>query len=142
MKIKIAIIILALLSKVAFMYAQEPNTSPKDSSSFDLGEAMKKIFNTKVDMDVDKGLFNKQMGNIYFSEEYNAVLMTLVVPQTIETAAEHMEKESKKDGYKKIASGMYEIDGKKILFEKGRMKKNGKKMLIDMFVVDREITES
>ncbi len=89
MRIKISITILLFILQTSCLYGQEKKQLLEDSINFDLGESMKEIFNTKVDLEVDKELFNKQMGNIYLSEEYNAVLMILVVPQSIETAAGH-----------------------------------------------------
>lgn len=94
------------------------------------------MFSAKIDIEIDSSLFDQKTGNIYFSEKYNAVFMMLSIPQGIEKAAEHMEGERKKDGYKEVSSGRYEVNGKKVLFEKGTIKKNGKKMSMDMYVVE------
>ncbi len=47
-----------------------------------------------------------------------------------------MENEKKKDGYKKKSQGSYAVDGRRIIFEKGQIKKNGKKMLLEMFAIE------
>jgi hypothetical protein len=137
----VSVLLITILLSVNLSYAQGEKDSTDLKASTDslqaaLTDVFSKMFSAKIDIDIDRSLFDQKTGNIYISEKYNAMLMMISIPQGIDKAAEQMEGERKKDGYKEISSGRYEVNGKKVLFEKGMVKKNGKKMLMDMYVVE------
>jgi hypothetical protein len=61
-----------------------------DSSEFNLGDLIGKIFNTKIEMEVDSSLFPQKMANFYMSESPVGVLMAMSVPQDYLEAKEDM----------------------------------------------------
>lgn len=106
-----------------------------DSVDFDLGKAFAKIFDSKVSMDIDTTFFTPQSNSFYLSEEHKALIMTMVVPQTFEKAEAQFDKESKKEGFKLSDKGKLQHNGKTILYQKGTMKKDGKKAGFHMYAV-------
>jgi hypothetical protein len=111
-------------------------TIKKDSTEFDLGKEINKVFSTKVSMDVDTILFNTRQGNFYFNEASKAMIMTMVVPQSIARLEEDFNKKDKKKDIKIIETKKFTHDGRQILFQRGLLKKDGNKILMYMYGVE------
>jgi hypothetical protein len=107
-----------------------------DSLSAQLGKELDKMFNTKIEMDIDGTLFPTKQSSFYFNEEEKAMIMTFVAPQSFAKAEEHFSKETKKEKYKLLESKKFTHNGKNILFMKGRMEEEGQKMIVYMYSIE------
>jgi hypothetical protein len=110
--------------------------SESDSLTNFVAEQFKKVFSTKVDLDLDNTLFPAQQGNFYINEEEQAMIMILVAPQSFAKAEEHFEKETEKDGYKVLEKRKFTHNGKSILFQKGSLEANGNKAVMYMYAIE------
>jgi hypothetical protein len=134
MKTLISIILsAAVVLSVNGTFAQ---TTKKDSTEFDLGKEIGKVFSTKVFMDIDTILFNTRQGNFYFNEASKALIMPIVVPQSIARLEDDFSKKDKKKDIKIIETKKFTHDGKQILFQRGLLKKDGNKVLMYMYAVE------
>jgi hypothetical protein len=111
------------------------SSSKKDSVSAAIADEISKIFATEILMDIDTTVFTENSGNIYVATDPHAMIMAIVAPQSFEKAKEHMEKKSKKEDYKETDKGEFEENSKKILYKKGILKKDGKKYMMEQYVV-------
>ena len=130
-------ILFIFCTAASLSFAQEStegNEPQADSTA--IADALGKMFNAKIDIKIDESIFNSKMGNMYLSEKYGAVVIMILAPQSVDKAQENMDKEKKKDGYKSVDHGSYMVDGRKIIFETGTMKKDGEKMMMDMYAVE------
>jgi hypothetical protein len=114
-----------------FAYTQE------DTTAFDLGAELNKIFSTQVEMDVDLSLYPQQMGNFYISEDPVGILLAMVVPQSFEKAKGDMtdSKDGFGEGSKIKEQGSFIKNGREIAFAKGIAKKDGKKLWMEMYTI-------
>jgi hypothetical protein len=135
MKLFISISRIAALVCISFTsFAQSANDT--DSLSTKLGEALNKVFNTKIDMVIDSTVFPTHQANFYFNEEEKAVIMTLVAPQSFAKAEEHFEKQTNKDGYKMTEKKKFTHDGRNFLYQKGILKKDGEKLIMYLYAIE------
>lgn len=125
------------LTTLICLNAFNADAQTKDSdASVNMGNEIAKIFNTEVVMEVDTTLFDSKQNNFYFSEASRAMIMTMVVPQSFEKAQEHFENESKKKDYKSLERKKLVHNGKKVLYEKGMIKKSGQKAFMYLYAVE------
>src|SRR6478736_930891 len=94
-----------------------------------------KIFSTKVSLKIDTSIFNKKQGNFYTSEKYEAFIVAIATSKTIAQAEEHFTQEISKNEYKLKEKGKFIADGKDVLFQKGTMKKDGKKYNTNIYAL-------
>jgi hypothetical protein len=111
-------------------------TTEKDSTEFDLGKEISKVFNTKVIMDVDTSVFNARQGNFYMNEESKAMIMTMVVPQSLKRVEEDFDKKSKKKEVKVLETKKFTHDGKNFLYQKAVVKKDGNKAFMYVYAIE------
>ena len=133
MKTTLALLAFMLFVSTASFAQTEAQT---DSVAEYLANQIKKVFSTKVDMNVDATLFPENEGNIYMNEKAKAMIMTLVAPQSFAKAEEHFDKESKKDGYKLLEKKKFSQDGKNFLYQKGSLKVDGKKAMMYLYAIE------
>jgi len=131
----------SLLTALFISFSVFAQTDPKADAKTDsvaeiLANEFKKVFSTKVDMDIDEALFPAKQGNFYMNEEDQAMIMTMVAPQSFARAEEHFNKESKKDGYKLLEKKKFTHDGRNFLFQKGLLKADGKKAIMYMYAIE------
>jgi hypothetical protein len=107
-----------------------------DSLTNLVAEQFKKVFSTKVELDIDATLFPAQQGNFYINEEEQAMIMILVAPQSFAKAEEHFEKETEKDGYKVLEKRKFTHDGKNILYQKGSLEADGNKAVMYTYAIE------
>lgn len=116
--------------------------SDKDSLSVNFGKELDKMFNSKIEMDVDKTLFPTKESSFYINEEEKAMIMTLLAPQSFPKAEEHFNKENQKEGYKLLEKKKFKHNGKNILFQKGTMEEDGQKMVLYMYAIEDSETST
>lgn len=105
-----------------------------DTTEMDFSE-MSKMLNTKISMEVDTLLYTNSQGNFYISENPQAMIMGMVIPQAYDKAKEKLISDVKRKSVKIKDSGEFEINGKKILFKIGEMKERGEEMIIELYAV-------
>lgn len=105
-----------------------------DTTEMDFNE-MTKMLNTKISMDVDTLLYTNSQGNFYISENPQAMIMGMVIPQSYESAKGKLAADVKKKSVIIKDSGEFEVNGKKILFKIGEMKERGEEMIIELYAV-------
>jgi hypothetical protein len=120
------------LSFSAFAQSDEDT----DSLSANLGKELDKMFNTKIDMDIDTKLFPTKQSSFYINEEEQAMIMTLVAPQSFAKAEEHFNKESKKEGYTQLETKKFTHNGKNFLYQKGMLEREGNKMIMYLYAIE------
>lgn len=146
MKKSVLFIALAFCSTLSFAQTKKPaTTKPKQTTTatpkeekkeeFDLGDEMKKVFDTKVVADVDSTLFPEKMGNAYSSEKNKAMAMIMVVPQDLERVKQDFDKDREKEGYTLISKGTIDTLGKKILFEKGKIVGENGEGIMELYAI-------
>lgn len=128
----VRVAVMVLLSFSAFAQSDEK----VDSVSAEIGKQIDKVFNTKVYMNVDTTIFSTHQGNFYIAEAEKAMIMTLVAPQAFPKAEEHFNKEGKKDGYKVLEKKKFAHNGKNYIYQKGLLKKDGKKMIMYLYGIE------
>lgn len=107
-----------------------------DSSEFNLGDLIGKIFNTKIEMEIDSSLFPQKMANFYISESPVGVLMAMSVPQDYLEAKEDMFDGEGKSEIRKIKDkGSFMNNGLEISYAKGITKKDGKKLWMELYTI-------
>ena len=126
--------VLLLFSAATFAQSDDDNL---DSASVQFADALDKVFSTKVYMDLDTTVFSTKQGNFYLAEADNAMIMTMVVPQSFAKAEEDFDKETKKDGYKMLEKKKFVHNGKNIAYQKGMMKKKGKKLVMYLYAIEQ-----
>jgi hypothetical protein len=107
-----------------------------DSVAQKFGNELNKIFNSDVQMDVDTLVFNTKQNNFYFNEAENAMIMTLVAPQSFAKAEEHFNKQNDKESYKSLDKKKFVHDGRNFLFEKGMIERDGKKAYMYVYAIE------
>jgi hypothetical protein len=135
----VIILILLLLVASASLFAQDTDLSTAASDSAKIAKAITDMFNRKIDVPIDEKIFSAKVGNnMYFSSDESAFILMMVMPTSIDKAEDQMASQAKKrPGYKKLNSGSYVTStGRKVVFENGSMKAEGKKMLMDMYGVE------
>lgn len=124
---------LVLLSFSAFAQSDDKNV---DSLSANLGKELDKMFNSKIEMDIDNTLFPNKQSSFYINEEEKAMIMTILAPQSFPKAEEHFNKENDKEGYKLIEKKKFKHNGRNILFQKGTMEEEGQKMVLYLYAIE------
>jgi hypothetical protein len=156
MKRTFLLLALAFCSTVSFAQIKKTTTAPKPKpkvskvsapkeekkEEFDLGDEMKKVFDTKVIADIDSTLFPEKSGNSYSSEKNKAFAMIMVVPQDLERMKKDFDKDREKDGYTLISKGILDTLGKKILFEKGKIAGENGEGIMEMYAIKADDTRS
>lgn len=111
-------------------------TGEKDSTEFDLGKEMNKVFGTKVLMDVDTVLFDSHHGNFYINDANSAMIMTMFVPQGIARVEADFNKNDEKKDVEITEKKKFIHNGKTILFQKGIIEKEGQKVIMYLYAVE------
>lgn len=106
-----------------------------DTTEMDFN-AMTKMLNTKIIMEVDTLLYTNSQGNFYISENPQAMIMGIVIPESYEKAKEKLTDDVKKKNVIIKDSGEFVVNGKKIVFKIGEMDERGEKMLIELYAVE------
>jgi NDP-sugar pyrophosphorylase family protein len=107
-----------------------------DSVEFDLGDAIGKLFNTQIEMEVDESLYPQKMGNFYMSESPVGILIAMSVPQDYLEAKEDMfDGEGKSEINKIKDKGSFMNNGLEISYAKGITKKDGKKLWMELYTI-------
>jgi len=136
------IFFLTSLAFLLFSSTAFAQTDDSDSLSTQLGKELDKVFNTKVYMDVDSTVFPTRQNNFYFNEPEQAMIMTLVAPQSFAKAEEHFDKQTKKDGYKSVEKKKFTHNGRNYLYQKGIFKKDGHKAIMYLYAIGESETET
>jgi hypothetical protein len=132
MKKSIFLIALAVVISATTVFAQKK----KKKEEAELAETLNKVFNTKVDMDIDTTIFESHEGNMYMSEGYKAFVMTMVAPQSIQKAEEKFNETKEKADYKIVDKKKIEHEGRIILYQKAEAEKDGQKALIYVYQIE------
>lgn len=82
------------------------------------------LMKQKVPMQVNMDLFTQITPNTYVSEKPKAVIMAMMVPETLENAEKTMNSSASKD-FKVEETGKTTVDGQSALFMKGTSNKDG-----------------
>jgi hypothetical protein len=134
MKIHFRIVGPLLLLLVPFL--AEAQSSPTDSVARRFGIELNKIFNSDVRMDVDTTVFESRQNNFYYNESENAMIMTLVVPQSFAKAEEHFNNRNKKEVYQSLDKKKFTHEGRNFLYEKGIIEKDGRKAVMYVYAIE------
>lgn len=113
-------------------------TENADSVMNAVADKLAKVFSTEVIMDIDTKLFSQHEGNIYMTKDNDAMIMTIVAPQSFAKAKEQhdgREEEEEDENYQLTGKGEFEENGKKILFRIGKIKKDEKEGIIEQYMV-------
>jgi hypothetical protein len=134
---KTLIIFLAILGHTTLL-AQDQDSTKAANDSAQIAKLFSDMFNRKVDAPIDEKIFSKKGGtNMYFTADEDAFVLMMVLPVPIEKAEGQMENQKKKPGYKTLGTGSFRTkDGRKIIFENGSLKAEGKKMLMDTYGIE------
>jgi hypothetical protein len=107
-----------------------------DSVAIKVGNDLNNLFNRKVYMDVDTILFGTKQDNFYFAEGSQAMIMTILAPQSFAKAEEHFDEESSEKEYKLLEKKKLTYNGKNVLYQKGEISKDGKKALMHLWAIE------
>jgi hypothetical protein len=111
----------------AFGIAQDSKMSKEDEKK--LEEGLKMLFDSKIEMTIDRAVFPANEGNTYFTEAQDAGIIAMVAPKSFAKMKEDMDKK----GADAIEKGEMIIDGQKILFIKQIKEKEGKEFLVMVY---------
>jgi hypothetical protein len=125
-----------ILAFLMFSFTALAQSTPTDSVAQKLGTELNKIFSTDVQMEIDTLVFNSKQNNFYFNEAENAMIMTLVAPQSFAKAEEHFNKRNDKESYKSLDKKKFVHDGRNFLYEKGMIENDGKKAFMYVYAIE------
>ncbi len=126
-------IIFSLLSVIVLIGRTYGQT---DSTGADMVKEMEKMFGAKITMEVDTTLYNNRQGNFYISENPQAMLMAVVIPDSYENSKLKLSEAVQKKEVTVKDLGEMESNGKKIIYKIGEMKENGQDMIIELYAVE------
>jgi hypothetical protein len=107
-----------------------------ESSAGAPAEELSKVLTTEIVMDIDTLIYSTRNGNIYISENPDGMIMGIVAPQSFEKAKTRLdESNSRKKDFHPKDKGEFRENGRRILYRTGTFKKEGKKYVMEQYIV-------
>lgn len=125
------ILVLGLLFLSFYGFGQNDTISEKDEEK--LLNAMSKMFNSEFDIEIDASVYSVNQGNSYFTEDEKSAIIAMLVPASFEKMKADMNKDKKKEGLKTLEKGELVMNGKRVLFVKQLLEKEGEEYIIYIY---------
>jgi len=113
------------------MYSQNDSISKEDEAKFK--ESMQMMFTSEIKMDIDKEIYKVSQGNSHFTEDQKSGIMAMMAPASIEKLKSDLDKDKPKEGFELLDKGEFEFEGKKMLYSKQKVVKEGEEYIILMY---------
>jgi len=134
--------IILLLNILVFFsttsFAQDDNIDTAETNehtSINADDALAQLFSSPIQLEVDTLLYPKKVGNFYSSESPEAMIMSMVSPEPLEKLKMDFKKEHSRKDVTILGNGEFVENGKTIIFQKGTMKKEGKKYAFETYAL-------
>ncbi|MCD2260683.1 hypothetical protein [Psychroserpens luteolus] len=100
----------------------------------EIKEDFNMLFNSVIEMDIDKSIFTMSQGNSHFTEDQKSGIVAMLVPSSFEKLEQDLKNELTEDKDTDILDkGELKNDGKRILFLKQSIEREGKTYYMLMF---------
>ncbi|WP_055435025.1 hypothetical protein [Lacinutrix algicola] len=131
-------ILLITLCICAFGFSQQDDTSkPEDEK---LEQALSLMYKSDIDMEIDEKVYSIVQGNSYLTEDQKSAIIGMVVPSSYADMKKDLENQKAKAGMTILDKGeVTHEDGKKILFTKSSLEREGEVYI--MFIYCKENDE-
>ncbi|WP_298897460.1 hypothetical protein [uncultured Psychroserpens sp.] len=126
---KYLIVIVAMLF-TSIGFTQEDDVVEEE---IEIKEDFNMLFNSVIEMDVDKSIFTMSQGNSHFTEDQKSGIVAMLVPSSFEKLEKDLKNELSKEGTETLDKGELKDGDKRILFLKQSMEREGQTFYILMF---------
>lgn len=131
-------LILIALCFCAFSYAQDDSLTVADEAK--LENALSMMYKSNIEMDIDKEVYVESQGNSHFTADQKSAIIGMVVPSSYQKMKKDMDRQETKEGLTFLDKGeLVNADGKKILFMKSSLERDGEVYI--MLIYCKENTE-
>jgi len=134
------LLVAAFLIVSTLCVAQNDTLTAQDKENMEKG--LKMLFDSKIDMDIDKSVFTMNEGNMYFTDDQKIGIVAMVVPQSFAKVKESMNKDKKKENMQLLDKGEISLNGQKVLFMKNQTEKEGKEYIILIYCKENDADSS
>jgi len=109
----------------------------QDSARIAQEKVLKKMLTMNIKLDLDTSLFYRQGNNTYVAhKEKMAAIFVMAVPGDFEKGGNVFKKAREKPGYVTIEKADYTANGKRILYEGGKVIADNDDLNFDMFFIE------
>ena len=116
-KMNLIVIIAMLFASAGF--AQEDDVIEEE---VEIKESINSIFNSVIEMDIDKSIFPVSQGNSHFTEDKKSGIVAMLVPSSFENLKKDLENQ---EGPEVLDKGELKTEGERILFLKQSVEREG-----------------